>query len=108
MLEGQAFGAETDAVFELVFNTSMTGYQEILSDGGNVNVQFVGTSYSNSDVAVSMDVTPTTVQVGKTLTYTIAVTRPGIPLPQDGATTVPAARRRSSTTRAASATSSRT
>ena len=32
VLEGQAFGAETDAVFELVFNTSMTGYQEILTD----------------------------------------------------------------------------
>ncbi|MBI5353602.1 MAG: glutamine-hydrolyzing carbamoyl-phosphate synthase small subunit [Chloroflexi bacterium] len=31
-LEGLAFGAETDAVFELVFNTSMTGYQEILTD----------------------------------------------------------------------------
>lgn len=32
VLEGHAFGAETDAVFELVFNTSMTGYQEILTD----------------------------------------------------------------------------
>jgi carbamoyl-phosphate synthase small subunit len=32
ILKGQAFGAETDAVFELVFNTSMTGYQEILTD----------------------------------------------------------------------------
>src|SRR6266540_911164 len=32
VIEGQAFGAETDAVFELVFNTSMTGYQEILTD----------------------------------------------------------------------------
>jgi carbamoyl-phosphate synthase small subunit len=32
VLEGQAFGAETDTVFELVFNTSMTGYQEILTD----------------------------------------------------------------------------
>jgi carbamoyl-phosphate synthase small subunit len=31
-LEGQAFGAESDSVFELVFNTSMTGYQEILTD----------------------------------------------------------------------------
>lgn len=31
-LEGQAFGAETSAVFELVFNTSLTGYQEILTD----------------------------------------------------------------------------
>jgi carbamoyl-phosphate synthase small subunit len=26
IIEGQAFGAEFDAVFELVFNTSMTGY----------------------------------------------------------------------------------
>ena len=32
ILSGQAFGAETDTVFELVFNTSMTGYQEILTD----------------------------------------------------------------------------
>ena len=32
VLEGPAFGAEADAVFELVFNTSMTGYQEILTD----------------------------------------------------------------------------
>ncbi len=31
-LQGQAFGAQTDAVFELVFNTSMTGYQEIMTD----------------------------------------------------------------------------
>jgi carbamoyl-phosphate synthase small subunit len=29
---GQGFGARTDVIFELVFNTSMTGYQEILSD----------------------------------------------------------------------------
>lgn len=32
VLEGTAFGAEADTVFELVFNTSMTGYQEILTD----------------------------------------------------------------------------
>ena len=32
IIEGQAFGAKADAVFELVFNTSMTGYQEILTD----------------------------------------------------------------------------
>src|SRR5512143_1930501 len=32
VIEGKAFGAETDSVFELVFNTSMTGYQEILTD----------------------------------------------------------------------------
>jgi carbamoyl-phosphate synthase small subunit len=32
VLHGEKFGAQTDAVFELVFNTSMTGYQEILTD----------------------------------------------------------------------------
>ena len=32
VIEGQAFGAETDVAFEMVFNTSMTGYQEILTD----------------------------------------------------------------------------
>ena len=32
MYRGIAFGAQADAVFELVFNTSMTGYQEILTD----------------------------------------------------------------------------
>ena len=32
IIQGEAFGAITDAVFELVFNTSMTGYQEILTD----------------------------------------------------------------------------
>src|ERR1044072_2300215 len=32
ILEGRSVGAETEAVFELVFNTSMTGYQEILTD----------------------------------------------------------------------------
>jgi carbamoyl-phosphate synthase small subunit len=31
-LTGQPFGAAADAVFELVFNTSLTGYQEILTD----------------------------------------------------------------------------
>jgi carbamoyl-phosphate synthase small subunit len=31
-LQGLAFGAAADAVFELVFNTSMTGYQEIITD----------------------------------------------------------------------------
>jgi carbamoyl-phosphate synthase small subunit len=32
IFRGTAFGAPADAVFELVFNTSMTGYQEILTD----------------------------------------------------------------------------
>ena len=29
---GQGFGADRDAICELVFNTSMVGYQEIISD----------------------------------------------------------------------------
>ncbi len=32
VFEGYSFGAETTAVGEVVFNTSMTGYQEVLSD----------------------------------------------------------------------------
>ncbi len=32
VLVGRGFGASTDSVGELVFNTSMTGYQEILTD----------------------------------------------------------------------------
>ncbi|HCS39607.1 MAG TPA: carbamoyl phosphate synthase small subunit [Anaerolineaceae bacterium] len=32
VLEGDAFGAKADTVFELVFNTSMSGYQEIITD----------------------------------------------------------------------------
>ena len=31
-LEGEAFGAEGEAFGEVVFNTSITGYQEILTD----------------------------------------------------------------------------
>jgi len=32
MLEGASFGSEGEALGEVVFNTSMTGYQEILTD----------------------------------------------------------------------------
>ena len=32
VLSGEAFGARADVVFELVFNTSMSGYQEIITD----------------------------------------------------------------------------
>jgi carbamoyl-phosphate synthase small subunit len=31
-LEGKSFGAEGTRVGEIVFNTSMTGYQEIITD----------------------------------------------------------------------------
>ena len=30
--EGESFGAATDVVGEVVFNTGMTGYQEVLTD----------------------------------------------------------------------------
>ena len=30
--EGEAFGATTSLVGEIVFNTAMTGYQEVLTD----------------------------------------------------------------------------
>ena len=32
VFEGSAFGAQGEAVGEIVFNTSLTGYQEILTD----------------------------------------------------------------------------
>jgi len=32
VFEGYAFGAEGETIGEVVFNTSMTGYQEILTD----------------------------------------------------------------------------
>ncbi len=32
VFEGKAFGAEGETIGEVVFNTSMTGYQEILTD----------------------------------------------------------------------------
>ena len=32
VFEGKAFGYTEEAVGELVFNTSMTGYQEVLTD----------------------------------------------------------------------------
>ncbi|MEC9030008.1 MAG: carbamoyl-phosphate synthase domain-containing protein, partial [Cyanobacteriota bacterium] len=32
VLEGEAFGHRGDAMGEVVFNTGMTGYQEVLTD----------------------------------------------------------------------------
>ncbi|MBF0319627.1 MAG: carbamoyl phosphate synthase small subunit, partial [Nitrospirae bacterium] len=32
VFEGESFGAEGQAIGEVVFNTSMAGYQEILTD----------------------------------------------------------------------------
>jgi uncharacterized repeat protein (TIGR01451 family) len=64
-------------VFKPLAIGQRVGYQQLLSDGGNVNVQFVGESYSDADVAVSIAANPTTVQAGKPLTYTIAITNRG-------------------------------
>lgn len=63
--------------FKPIASGARSGYQQILSDGGNVTVQFVGTSYTLADMAVSISASPTTLQVGRTLTYSIAVTNLG-------------------------------
>src|SRR5690606_30527687 len=58
---GEAFGAEAASVGEVVFNTSMTGYQEILSDpsycGQIVTMTYplIGNYGINSDDFESID-----------------------------------------------------
>lgn len=37
IFEGESFGYETESVGEIVFNTSMAGYQEILTDPSYCN-----------------------------------------------------------------------
>ena len=44
VFEGQSFGAEGEAYGEVVFNTSITGYQEILTDP-SYNGQIVTMTY---------------------------------------------------------------
>ena len=44
VFEGKGFGSSNEAVAELVFNTSVVGYQEILSDPSNCH-QIVCMSY---------------------------------------------------------------
>ena len=44
VLRGYSVGAETDAVGEVVFNTGLSGYQEILSDP-SYSGQFVTMTY---------------------------------------------------------------
>ena len=44
VFSGQAFGAEGEVCGEVVFNTSMTGYQEILTDP-SYNGQIVTMTY---------------------------------------------------------------
>ena len=54
-IEGQAFGAETEAVFELVFNTSMTGYQEILTDPSYRGQGVLFTASHIGNVGINLD-----------------------------------------------------
>lgn len=54
-LEGAAFGAEGEAVFELVFNTSMTGYQEILTDPSYCGQGVLFTASHIGNVGVNLE-----------------------------------------------------
>ncbi len=55
IVEGQAFGAQTDAVFELVFNTSLTGYQEILTDPSYRGQGVLFTASHIGNVGINME-----------------------------------------------------
>jgi carbamoyl-phosphate synthase small subunit len=60
VLKGQAFGAAADSVFELVFNTSMTGYQEILTDPSyrGQGVLFTVSHIGNTGINLEDDESP--------------------------------------------------
>ena len=45
VFEGRSFGAEGETIAEVVFNTSMTGYQEILTDS-SYKGQIVAMTYT--------------------------------------------------------------
>lgn len=64
ILKGQAFGASREVVFELVFNTSLTGYQEILTDASyhNQGVLFTSVHIGNTGINTE-DYESTTPQV---------------------------------------------
>lgn len=54
-LEGHSFGAEGTSVGEIVFNTSMTGYQEIVSDPSYAGQFIVFTATEIGNVGVNDD-----------------------------------------------------
>jgi carbamoyl-phosphate synthase small subunit len=54
-IQGDAFGAQTSVVFELVFNTSMTGYQEILSDPSYRGQGVLFTSSHIGNVGINLE-----------------------------------------------------
>lgn len=55
VVQGEAFGAPADAVFELVFNTSMTGYQEILTDPSYRGQGVLFTSSHIGNVGINLE-----------------------------------------------------
>jgi carbamoyl-phosphate synthase small subunit len=55
VFEGTSFGAPTDAVGEVVFNTSMTGYQEILTDPSYCGQLVVMTYPEIGNVGVNLE-----------------------------------------------------
>jgi carbamoyl-phosphate synthase small subunit len=55
VFEGTSFGAATDAVGEVVFNTSMTGYQEILTDPSYCGQLVVMTYPEIGNVGVNLE-----------------------------------------------------
>jgi carbamoyl-phosphate synthase small subunit len=55
ILSGRAFGASTDTVFELVFNTSMTGYQEMISDPSYRGQGIVFTAPHIGNVGINLE-----------------------------------------------------
>jgi carbamoyl-phosphate synthase small subunit len=55
ILQGDGFGAREDSVFELVFNTSMTGYQEILTDPSYREQGVLFTTPHIGNVGINLD-----------------------------------------------------
>jgi carbamoyl-phosphate synthase small subunit len=55
VFEGTSFGAESEAVGEVVFNTSMTGYQEILTDPSYCGQLVVMTYPEIGNVGVNLE-----------------------------------------------------
>ena len=52
---GNRFGARTDAVGEVVFNTAMSGYQEILTDPSYAGQMVVMTSPQIGNYGIAQD-----------------------------------------------------
>ena len=46
---GKGFGASASGVFELVFDTAMVGYQEVISDPSNYNQMILPTFFPSND-----------------------------------------------------------